>query len=178
MKNKGDKMPQYVFDSTANSAGIQNLGIISIQALNAPANVEAGVPFTVTYDARNDSVSTQTVFGYIWDSNPTNPGKVAGSEWTHDINASESFHSVNTFGGITAAFNGIITVGHITADPTCSPDGIFQCQGVDLYKCVGGNWVLEQADSPDCELPQWVIPAAIIGAGSIVGIAVLLMRRK
>lgn len=143
-------MPQYVLDAIANNAGIQSFGIISIQNLVAPTQVEAGVPFVVTYSARNDSATTQTVFGYIWDNNPTNPGQVAGSYWSVDIPASQSHSSSNNFTGITAAFSGEVRVGHVTADPTCSPDGIFQCQGFDLYKCVGGNWVLQQTNSTQC----------------------------
>ena len=141
-------MQDYVLDSIANNAGTHSFGIISILGLSAPAQVEPGTPFDVLYNARNDSTTTQTVFGYIWDI--ALQQQITGSYWETQVAASQSYASTNHFTGISTAFSGEVRVGHITAPPICSPDGTFQCQGVDLYKCVGGNWVLEQTNSTQC----------------------------
>jgi len=166
-------MQNYVLDSIANNAGIKSFGIISIQGLSAPVQVEPGTPFDVLYSARNDSTTTQTVFGYIWDI--TLQQQIIGSYWETQVAASQSYSSTNHFTGITTAFSGEVRVGHSMGcaewttqtdcvnngcywyagschsdAPACSPEDILQCQGFDLYKCVNGNWVLQQTNATQC----------------------------
>jgi uncharacterized repeat protein (TIGR02543 family) len=114
-------MSQYVLDAIANNAGIQSFGIISIQNLLvngqpynplSPPQVAPNTPFTVTYSARNDSTTTQNIYGYIFDLtsqqqlSPWGPTPVASGA---------SYLSTNTFNGITSTFSGEVRVGHEVA---------------------------------------------------------------
>jgi hypothetical protein len=60
--------------------------------------------------------------------------------------------------------------------PQCTEDAT-KCVGTDLYTCVGGQWLLSEANSPQCsggggetQIPwKWIA----IGAGGIVGVVLI-----
>lgn len=68
-----------------------------------------------------------------------------------------------------------------TPPPECDVPGATQCFGADLYTCIAGEWVLTEADSPECVAPppkvidwKWVA----LGGGALLAGAIIFRVRR
>ena len=69
-----------------------------------------------------------------------------------------------------------------TPPPECDVPGAAQCFGFDLYTCEGGEWVLTEANCPECEAPpaegdfpwKWVA----LGGGALLAGAIIFRTRR
>ena len=71
---------------------------------------------------------------------------------------------------------------HSEPQSECSPDGIRQCQGYDLYECQNGYWTLIERNSTTCgyvppEEPNYLLYAGI-GLLAVGVLAIILKGRK
>jgi len=87
------------------------------------------------------------------------------------------------YGWVLAATRAVTIVpsGVPPTPPTeCDTPGATQCfgaDGADLYTCIAGEWVLAEANSPECEAPKgfdwrWIA----LGGGAIIAVIILKSR--
>jgi len=84
-------------------------GLVKIEDLTYPSEVQAGETFNVSYYTRNISSQSLTVWGEILDGTTVIPG----SQWQYILQPGEKYYSQITIPGRYTDLYGTVQVGHI-----------------------------------------------------------------
>lgn len=99
------------------------LGLVEIQDLNYPSEVEENQEFNIEYNVINQSSDTLNIWGEILEDNSIIPG----TSWNATLEPGGIYHSVNTIPGRTTDLHAEIHAGHYTTAPPPTPE-------VDIWK--------------------------------------------
>jgi len=101
------------------------------------------------------------------------PSAWAGTDWDWDRIA-----ELGWVGPLDTKTKTIVPTGIPPPPEECDIPGATQCVGADLYTCTAGEWILTEANSPECPPKGFDWKWVALGSGALLAGAILFRARR